>query len=121
MVDTGAQKSIIGTIGCKIFKVLDIWIDDQGFIMGISSKVRRLLYIINAMGELKNCLDRKRYLVIVRQVVLNPDSDDTLLAEYQIECYGLKVYSCPSLFGGKQLVNAKYQIWKPVKLGIIWD
>ena len=66
----------------------------------------------------KNRLDGKRYLVIPRQDFCNPNSDKTLLAEDQIECYGVKVCSRPSLFGGKQLVEARDQVGSSIKLVI---
>ena len=69
---------------------------------------------------MKNCLDGKRKLVIIRKYFFNPNLDETLLAEYQIECYGVKLYSCPRVFGGKQLVEARYQVGRYVKLGISW-
>ena len=70
---------------------------------------------------MKNSLDGKRYLVILRQASFNPNSDETLLGEDQIECYGVKVYSCPRISGRKQLVKARYQVGHSVKLGISWD
>ena len=41
--------------------------------------------------------------------------------EDQIECYGVKLYSRPRVFGGKQLVEARYQVGRYVKLVIPWD
>ena len=70
---------------------------------------------------MKNRLDGKRYLVILRQYFFNPNSDETLLAEVQIKCYGVKVYSRPRFFGGKQLFKAMYQVGCSVKLVISWD
>ena len=34
---------------------------------------------------------------------------------------GVKVYSCPGVFGGKQLVKARDQVGRSVKMGISWD
>ena len=69
---------------------------------------------------MKNRLDGKCYLVILRQDFFNPNLDKTLLADDQIECYGVKVYSHPRVFGGKQLVEARYQVGSSIKLGIFW-
>ena len=69
----------------------------------------------------KYCLGGNHYLVVPRQALLNPYSDKTLLAEDQIECYGVKVYSRPRVFGGKQLVEYRDQVGHPVKLYISWD
>ena len=44
-----------------------------------------------------------------------------MLAEDQIECHSVKVYSRPRVFGGKQLVEAKDQVGRIVKLAISWD
>ena len=44
---------------------------------------------------------------MLRQDFFNPNSDETLLAEDQIECNGVKVFSRPRFFGGKQLVEAR--------------
>ena len=76
------------------------------------------MQLVDARGVVKNRLDGKSYLVIVRQVFFNPSSDETLLAEDQIACHGVKVYSCPRVFGGKQLVKARDQVGRVVKLAI---
>ena len=89
--------------------------------MGGSSKGGYRLQLIDARGVVKNILNRKRYLFIVRQAFLNTNSEETLLAEDQIECYGVKAQSLPRVFGGKKLINARDQVGIPVKLGIIWD
>ena len=57
---------------------------------------------MDARGVVKNRLDGKSYLVILRQALFNPNSNKTLLVEYQIECNGVEVFSCPRVFGGKQ-------------------
>ena len=75
---------------------------------------------MDARGVVKNRLDGKRYLIIIRQDFFNPSSDETLLAEDKIECYGVKVFSRPRVFGGKQLVEARDQVGRVVKLGISW-
>ena len=70
---------------------------------------------------MKNRLDGKSYLVIVRQAFFYPNSDETLLAEDQIECHGVKVFSRLRLLGGNQLVEARDQVGRFVKLVISWD
>ena len=70
---------------------------------------------------MKNGLDVKCYLVIIRQVLFNPNSDDTLLTEDQIYSYGVNVYSRPRIFGGKQLIDTREQVGHSIKLGISWD
>ena len=69
----------------------------------------------------QNRLDGKRYLVILRQDFFNPNLEKTLLADDQIECYGVKVYSHPRVFGVKQLVEARDHVGRPVKIGISWE
>ena len=64
----------------------------------------------------KNRLDGKSYLAIIIQALFNPNSDETLLVEDQIECNGVKVFSCPRFFGGKQLAEARDQVGRVVKL-----
>ena len=88
---------------------------------GRTSKVRAQFAtgIYKGCGE--NSLDGKRYLVIIRQAFFNPNSDETLLAEHQIKCYGVKVYSRPRVFGGKQLVEAREKVGRSVKIVISWD
>ena len=44
-----------------------------------------------------------------------------MLAEDQIECHGVKVYSRPRVFGRKQLVEANDQVGCIVNLAIAWD
>ena len=66
-------------------------------------------------------MDGNSYLVIVRQALFNLNSYKTLLAEDQIECHGVKVFSRPRVFGGKQLVESRDQVGHSVKLGISWD
>ena len=48
-------------------------------------KGRALLKLIDARGVVKNRLDGKFYLVIVRQDFFNKNLGETLLTEYQIE------------------------------------
>ena len=63
-------------------------------------------------------MEGKRYLVIVRKAFFNPNSEETILVEDQIECYGVNMYFCPRLFGGTQLIDNRDQVWTPVKIGI---
>ena len=119
--DTGDQQYMIGRDGWDIIKRHDTWIDAQGVNMGGPSKEGLCLQLVYARGVLKNLLVWKRYLEILRQDFFNPNSDETLLAEDQIECYGVKVYSRPRVFGGRQLVKARDQVGRSVKLGISWD
>ena len=112
---------MIGQDGWEIIKGHDTWIDTQGVNMGGPSKTRRRLQLLDARGVVKNSLDGKRYLVTLRQDFFNPNSDDTLLAEDKIDCYGVNVYSRPRDFGGKQLVEARDQVGHSVNLGISWD
>ena len=78
--------------------------------MGGSSKAGRHLQLVDVRGVVKNCLDGKQYFLVLMLGFLNPSSDKTLLAEDQIECYGVKVYSCPRFFVDKQLVEARDQV-----------
>ena len=87
----------------------------------MNSRAGRLLKLVDARGVVKNRIDGKCYLAILRQDFFNPNSDKTLLAENQIECCGVKVHSRPRVFGGKQLVKARDQVGRSVKLGISWD
>ena len=106
--DTGDQQSMIGRDGWEITKRHDTWIDTQGVNMGGPPNSGRRLQLVDARGVVKTRLDGKRYLVILRQAFFNPNSDKTLLVDNQIECYGVNIYSCPRVFGGKQLVKARY-------------
>ena len=76
------------------------------------------MQLVDARGVVKNCQDGKRNLVTLRLYFYDPNSDNTLLAEDQIKCYGVKVYFCPRVFGGKQLIDARYQVGLQVKLGL---
>ena len=38
-----------------------------------------------------------------------------------MDCYGVKIYFCPRVFGSKQIVESRYQVGRPVRLGISWD
>ena len=105
--DTGVHQSMIGRNGWEIIKRRDNWIDTQGVNMGGYSKSGLRLSLVDARGVVKNRLYGKRYLVIFSQAFFNPNSDETLLAEYQIDCYGIKVYYSPRVFGVKQLVEAR--------------
>ena len=119
--DTGDQQSMIGRDGWEIIKRRDNWIDTQGVNMVGPSKAGRRFQLVDARGVVKNCLDGKRYLVILWKYFFNPNSDETLLAEDQIKCYGVKVYYFPRVFGGKQLVKDRDQVGRSVKIGIYWD
>ena len=76
--------------------------------------------MVYARGVVKNGLDGKSYLEILRQALFNPNSDETLLAEDQFDWYGVKVYSHPRVFGGKKLVEARDQVGRSIKLRISW-
>ena len=116
--DTGHQKSMIGWDSWEIIKRHDTCIDALGVNMGEPPRAGRCLQLVDAKGVMKKRLDGKRYMVITGQDLFNPNLDNTLLAEDQIECYDVKVYSCPRVFDGKQLVEARYQVGRSIKLGI---
>ena len=83
--DTGAQQSMIGRDGWEIIKRHDYWIDARGVDLGGPPKAGRRLQLVDARGVVKNRLDGKSYLIIISQALFNPNSDETLLAEDQIE------------------------------------
>ena len=56
----------------------------RGVDLGSSSKAGRRLHLVDAKGVVKNCLDGRRYLIVIRQAFFNPSLDETLLAEDQI-------------------------------------
>ena len=107
--------------GWEIIKRHDSWINARGVDLGGPPKAGCRLQLVDARSVVKNSLDRKSYLIIIRQAFLNPNPDETLLAEDQIECHGVKVFSCPRVFGGRQLVEARDQAGRVFKLGIYWD
>ena len=76
---------MIGKYGWEIIKCHDTWIDTKGVKMGGSSKMGRRLQLVDVRVVVKNRLDGKRYLIILRKYLFNPNSDDTLLAEDQID------------------------------------
>ena len=112
---------IIGLDGWEIINRHDTWIYAQEFNMGGPSKSGRHLELVDARGVVKNSLNGKHYFLILRKYFFNPNSEETLLAENQIECYSVKVYYCPRVFGGKKLAEAKYQMGRSVKLVISWN
>ena len=73
MFDTRVQQSIIGRDGWEIIKRHDTWIDAQGVNIGGSSKSGHRLQLLDARGVMKNRLDGKRYMVILRQAFFNPN------------------------------------------------
>ena len=79
------------------------------------------MQLVYARGVVKNRLDGKSYLGIVRQAFFNPNSDKNLLAEDQIECHGVKVFSRLRVLGGNQLVETRDQLGPFVKLVISWN
>ena len=78
------------------------------------------MQLVDARAVVKNCLYGKRYLLVVRQALFNKNSDKTLLEEDQIECFGVKVYLRPRVFGEKQMIYVRYQVGISVKLVISW-
>ena len=78
-----------------------------GVDLGGPSKTGLRLQLVDARGVVKNRLDGKSYLVIIRQTFSNSNSDETLLAEDQIECHGVQVFSRPRVFSDNLLVTAK--------------
>ena len=79
------------------------------------------MQLVDARGVAKNRLYGNRSMVTLMKTLFNPNSGENLLAEDQINCYGVKVYYRPRVLGGKQLVKARYQVGRSVKLGISWD
>ena len=120
-MDTGSHQYIIGMLGWEIIERHDSYMDAQFVNIGGPSKSGRRLQLVYTRGEVKNRLDGKNYLVIVRQALFNQNSDENLLAEDQLECYGVKVYSLPKFFGGKHIIDARDQVGHSIKLGISWD
>ena len=107
LFDTGAQQSMIGRYGWEIIKRYDTWIHSKGVNLDGSPNAGLRLHLLDARGVVKTRWYWKSYLVILGQAFFNPDLDKTLLAEDQIECNGVKVFSRPRVFGGKQLVEAR--------------
>ena len=83
-------------------------------------KAGRRLQLVDTRSVIKNRLDGKRYLVILRRALFKANLDKTLLEKDQIECFCVKVYSRPRAFGRKQLVEARYQVVRSVKLYVSW-
>ena len=79
--DTGPQKFMIGQDGWEIIKHHDTWIYAQGVNMVGPSKAGRRLQLVYERGVVKNLLDGKRCLEILRQAFFNPNLDEALLAE----------------------------------------
>ena len=119
-LDTGAQQSMVVVGGWEIIMRHDTWIDAQGVNMGVYSKAWSRLQLVDARGVVKKFLDGKRYLVILIEDFFNPNSDETLLVEYQIKCYGVKLYLCPRVFGGKKLIETRDHVGPQFKIGISW-
>ena len=71
--DTGAQQYIIGRDGWEIIKRHDTWIETKSVNMGGSSKAGRRLQLVDARSVVKNRLDGKRYLAILRKDFFNPN------------------------------------------------
>ena len=88
--------------------------------MGGASKAGLPLQLVDARGVVKNRMDGKCYLLVLRQDLFDPNSDETMLDENQIECYGVKVFFFPGVFVGKQLAEARDQVGNSVKIGISW-
>ena len=84
VLDTRAQQSMLGRDGWDIIKNHENWIDTRGVDLGGPSKTGRRLKLVDARGVVKNRLDGKSYLVIIRQAFFNSNSDETLLVEDQI-------------------------------------
>ena len=112
---------MLGRDDWEIIKNNENWIDTRGVDLGGPSKTGRRLQLVDARGVVKHRLDRKRYLVIIRHAFFNPSSDETLLAEYQIECNGVQVYTRPRVFGGDQKVVDRDQVGRLANLAIEWD
>ena len=73
VLDTGSQQSMVVMEVWEIIKRHNMWIYAQVINMGGSSKEGHRLQLVDARGVVKNCLDRKRYLVIVKQYFFNPN------------------------------------------------
>ena len=116
--DTGSHQSMLGRYGWDIINNHDKWIDTRGVDLGGTSKTGRRLQLVDARGVVKNLLDGNSYLVIIRQAFFNSNSDETLLAEDQIECNCVQVFSRPRVFGGDQKVVARDQVGRVVHLAI---
>ena len=69
--DTGAQQSMLGRDGWEIIKNHDNWIDTRGVDLGGPSKAGRRLQLVDARGVVKNRLDGKSYLIVIRQAFYN--------------------------------------------------
>ena len=67
-----------------------------------------MFQLVYVRGVVKNRLDGKHYLIIYRQAFLYTNLDEVLLEEDQIKLFYVKVYSCTRIFGGKQLIDARY-------------
>ena len=109
---------MLGRDGWDIIKNHDNWMDTRGIDLGGPYKMGCRLQVVDARVVVKNRLDGKSYLIIIRQDFFNSNLDETLLAEYQIECKGVQVFSRPRVFGGDQKVVARDQVGRVVHLAI---
>ena len=72
---------MIGRDGWKIIRRNDTWIDARGVDLGGPLKAGCRLQMVDARGVVKNRLDGKSYLIILRQDLFNPNPDKILLSE----------------------------------------
>ena len=77
--------------------------------------------LFNAHAVMKNQLDGKLYIVIVRQVLQNTNLYKTLLVEYKLKVQRVRVYLIPKVFVINKFMVAKESIGCPRTLGILWD
>ena len=64
---------MVGVGGWEIIKHHDTWIDSQSLNIGGSSKAGNRLQLVDTSGVLKDYIDGKCYLLILRQALFNPN------------------------------------------------
>ena len=119
VIDNGAMQCLVGNKGWRILVRHPEHVSCEGAFPGSTPEI---LQIVDAATTLLDERGRGIAIARVNQGMHCPSSEQTLLAEDQLENNGIEVYSRAKAFGGKQCLLVKHPVTaKSMKIQLGWE
>ena len=119
VIDNGAQQCMVGSLHWKIVRKHDTKIRVKG---AVGSQPNKILDLVDAAATLVDCYGKPIVVLIVHHALHCVTSEQSLIAEDQLEYNGVNVHSRAKQFGGRQCIIAKHpKTGKDFKIDLGWD
>jgi hypothetical protein len=118
VIDNGATQCLLGNVHWTIGKNHNYWIKVGGF----DGPSKGSLRLVDAYATLVDDSGARVAVIWHNQALFCPYSQQTLIAEDQLEHNGVEVHSRAKIFSGKQCIIAKHpKTAKQFKIPLGWD